>query len=50
MPYEKRVYSYHVGLDYIHIYDDGAHDNSGNPFASVYNEDDAILIVKALNA
>ena len=33
----ETIYDYHVGEDYIHIYDDGEHDHSGNPVASVYD-------------
>ncbi|MCK5563675.1 MAG: hypothetical protein KAJ07_00375 [Planctomycetes bacterium] len=43
-------YEYHVGLDYIHIYDNAGRDNSENPFAVVFSEEDASKIVDALNA
>ena len=45
----ERVFAYHVGLDYIHIYDNKDHDHSGNPVAVVSNAEDAKRIADALN-
>ena len=39
---EDRTFTYHVGEDYIHVYDNKDHDHSGNPFATVNTEADAI--------
>lgn len=42
-----RTFDYNVGVNYVDIY---GNDNSGNPFATVENEADAILIINALNS
>ena len=40
----------HEGHDYIHIYDGGEYDHSGNPVAVVTTLDHAAFIVLACNA